>query len=154
MILYEAYYHLDWTTQNLASILDSTWETELYRVVVAEAQKMESETYALGIMPDHIHLLTSISPNYSVETFLNRIRAICAEYINHVIQPDTVITWDHDDYGAMTFERRHLPKMIEYVRNQKDHHTNGPLYRDLEPRSSIGKKRTGDIYPPSQDPIL
>jgi putative transposase len=149
MVLYEAYYHLDWTTKNLATTLDSDWETEVYRVIEAEAQKMETKTYALGIMPDHMHLLACISPDYSVETFLNLIRAVCAEYINHVIRPVTLVEWDQDDYGVVTFERRHLPKMIAYVRNQKKHHANGPLYRDLEPRNSKGEKRTGgDIFPP------
>lgn len=66
MPYWKLYYHFVFGTKNRLPLIDLNIERELYRVLVAKAQKMGGFVHAIGGMDDHAHMAVSIPPNLPV----------------------------------------------------------------------------------------
>ena len=132
MSWYELYYHFVWSTKYRAPTIDGAWEAELYKVIVAKCKALDSWVYAIGGVQDHVHLIASVSPTIPIATFTNQVKGNSSHFVNHVIQPTNTFAWQ-PDYSVLSFHRKHLSIMVQYVRNQKEHHSSGNLYKGLEP---------------------
>lgn len=133
MSWYELFYHFVWATKYRAPTIDVKWESELYTVVIAKCKALDSWVHAIGGVQDHIHLVVSVSPTISIATFANQVKGNSSHFVNHVLQPNYTFAWQ-PEYSVISFHRKHLPVMVQYVRNQKDHHSSGNLYSGLEPK--------------------
>ena len=48
------------------------------------------------------------------------------------ISKDWVVTCTEVGYGGLTFAKKDLDRVVDYVRNQKRHHSEGTLWDSLE----------------------
>ncbi len=133
MSWYDLYYHFVWATKYRAPTIDPGWEEDLYKVIVAKCKTLESWVHAVGGVQDHVHLVVSVDAKVSIATFANQVKGNSSHFINHVIQPPFTFAWQ-PDYSVVSFHRKHLSVMVNYVRNQKEHHSSGNLFKGLEPR--------------------
>ena len=131
MPYWKLYYHFIWGTKNRLPLIDSTLEPELYRVIVAKAQKLEGFVHAIGGVEDHIHLAVSVPPKIAPAKFIGDVKGNSSHYVNRVIKPDFEFYWQ-DEYGVLSFGERNLASMVRYIHNQKQHHAEGTLIAALE----------------------
>ncbi|MCU0550514.1 MAG: IS200/IS605 family transposase, partial [Leptolyngbya sp. Prado105] len=72
MTLWKTYYHLVWATQNRLPLITESIEAELYGYIQNKTKSIECPIYAIGGMPDHIHLIVSIPPSRAVSGYVMR----------------------------------------------------------------------------------
>jgi len=131
MPYWQLYYHFIWGTKNRLPLIDSTLEPELYRVIVAKAQKLEGFVHAIGGIEDHVHLGVSFPPKGSPAKFIGDVKGNSSHYVNHVIKPDFEFYWQ-DEYGVLSFGERNLASVVRYIHDQKQHHAEGTLIAAME----------------------
>ena len=131
MPYWKLYYHFVFGTKNRLPLIDSILESELYRVIVAKAQKMGGFVHAIGGMEDHAHLAVSIPPKLAPAKFIGDVKGNSSHYVNHVVKPDFEFHWQ-DEYGVLSFGERNLASVIRYIHNQKEHHAEGTLIAAME----------------------
>jgi REP element-mobilizing transposase RayT len=131
MTYWKLYYHFIWGTKNRLPLIDSSLESELYRVIAAKAKDMGGFIHAIGGIEDHVHLAVSIPPKTAPAKFIGDVKGNSSHYVNHVIKPDFEFYWQ-DEYGVLSFGEKNLSSVVRYIHNQKQHHANQTLISAME----------------------
>jgi putative transposase len=127
---YELYVHTVWSTKNREPYILEKYEPPIIDIITAKCIKHKVTLLAIGNTDDHIHLLLSIHPRLLLADFIGEIKGASSHFINH--NANGCLYWQ-DGYGALSLSKKALPKVIEYVEHQKDHHQNPQsLIEELE----------------------
>ena len=126
----EAFYHLIWATTRREPMVTERVEALLYPYLCQKCIEKKAFVYAVGGMPDHVHLVCSIPPAFSVSNFVKIIKGSTSHYINEYAF-DVSIKWQRG-YGYLTLAKHDLPDVIAYVENQKTRHAEDRLWPKLE----------------------
>ena len=72
-------------------------------------------------MPDHLHIVIGMRPIQSLSDLMQDIKGNSSKWINDNKLVAGKFAWQ-EGYGAFSYNKSQLPKLIEYVRNQDEHH--------------------------------
>jgi putative transposase len=126
----EAYCHLVWATTRREAMISLATEALLYDYIYQKCCQKKAFVYALGGMPDHVHLICSVPSSIAVADFVQLIKGSSSHYISHHVQINA-LRWQRG-YGYLTFAKHDLASVISYVKDQKKHHAEGKLWPKLE----------------------
>ena len=76
-------------------------------------------------------IFVSIPPTLRISDWIGQLKGGSSFYINHEIVNRKLLDWQ-EGYGVVSFGTRDLEWVIQYVRNQKQHHANGTTQERLE----------------------
>ena len=112
-------------------------ENRLYQYLTHRIlQTPGARLHAVGGISTHVHIGVSLQPDVLVSDWVGKLKGSSSYYINHEVQPKA-LQWQRG-YGIVTFGTKDLPWVVEYIRNQKEHHRNGSVYERLERFSEVG----------------
>ena len=75
----------------------------------------------IGGMTDHIHLLTSLPKTMALSDFVRTIKAESSRWIKGLSPYYGQFFWQ-EGYGAFSVSASVVPKVVNYIRNQAEHH--------------------------------
>ena len=98
-------------------------EHDLYRFItgVIQSPKNKCKVLAIGGMPDHVHILTTIHPTVSVASLIKDIKISSSVWINKQDIYMGKFHWQ-DGYGAFSLGESQQSVCVQYILNQKEHH--------------------------------
>ncbi|MFN3490586.1 MAG: IS200/IS605 family transposase [Anaerolineales bacterium] len=131
MPYWKLHYHFVWGTKNRLPLINSSFEEELYKVIVVKVKDMESYLHAIGGIKDHVHIAVSIPPKIALAKFIGEVKGNSSHFVNHVIKPDFEFYWQ-TEYGVLSFGEKNLSSVVGYIHNQKEHHAKGTLIESME----------------------
>ncbi|MBM3131141.1 MAG: IS200/IS605 family transposase [Chloroflexi bacterium] len=132
MAFWRLFYHITFATKDRAPFITSAIESELHGYLVGKAEALGAIVYAVGGVEEHVHIAASVPPKISIADFVGQIKGAASYHINHLPnRPDFLFDWQRG-YGVVSFGQKDLDRVIEYVRNQKEHHRRGDLVAGLE----------------------
>ncbi len=114
------YYHVVWGTKNSLACIDPVWENNLHDFIWGRALTLDCIPYAIGGMPDHLHVVLSIPPKLSVASLIVQLKSSSCHYAN-ANYTDGSLLWQAE-YGIMGFSKSSLATIVDYVRGQKERH--------------------------------
>ncbi len=139
MAFWRLYYHLVWATKNRLPLITNDIEENLYNHIIGKADSIECITHAIGGIENHIHLVISIPPKLSITTFVQNIKGSSSHYVNHgIANNETTFAWQRG-YGVFSLSEKKLNIAVNYVKNQKQHHSDGTIITLLETDTEIPK---------------
>lgn len=128
------YYHIVWGTKNRESTIAHGRVELIQQSIAAIAVDIEAMIFAIGIMPDHVHVVAAIPPRISVADAVQRMKGASSRRINQAtVSPMDQFGWQ-PGYGAFTFGERSLDDVVAYVENQRDIHARREMRQTWEPR--------------------
>lgn len=107
--------------QNRESVIRKEWKDELYRYITGIIQNHNHKVLAINGMPDHIHILFGMRPTQSLSDLMQDIKGDSSKWINSKRFVDSKFSWQ-EGYGAFSYSKSHVDNVIEYIRNQEEHH--------------------------------
>lgn len=113
--------HLIFTVQNRDSLISDTWAERLYQYITGIVQTNKHKMIIINGMPDHLHIVIGMRPSQSLSDLMQDIKAYSSKWINENKFVNGKFKWQ-EGYGAFSYNKSSLPKLIEYVKNQKIHH--------------------------------
>ncbi len=125
------YLHLVWATWDRLPLITSSIERRLYRNIENEARKMGCTVLALNGTLDHVHLVISFPATVTIANLVKQVKGVSSHFVNETLQPEAQFKWQ-GGYGAFTVSRWDLPKIVRYVKRQKEHHAEDDLWSELE----------------------
>ncbi len=88
--------------------------------------------HEIGGIETHLHVVVSIPPTLLISDFIGQLKGGSSHDVNEAVgRHDKVRQWQNG-YGVVSFGTRDLPWVLEYVRNQREHHARGNVYERLE----------------------
>ena len=125
------YLHLVWATWDRYPFIQTQLERTIYRVISNQAIKLGCKVIAINGMPDHVHLIVKFPSTVTISEVVKKAKGVSSWYVNKNMHPNNSFKWQAG-YGAFTISRWDLYKVINYVKNQKQHHSYGILTPELE----------------------
>jgi putative transposase len=124
-------YHFVWGTKNRLSLISPTVEGRLFPYIGYKCKQLGYELYAINGTQDHLHCLLRLPPTVFVADVAKNLKGASSHYINNESGLNETLYWQ-DGYAAITIRSNEIPKVVQYIQNQKEHHKNGKLSIEFE----------------------
>ena len=109
------------TVQNRECVIRNIWKDELYKYITGIVQNNKHKLLAINGMPDHIHILIGHRPSQSLSDLVQDIKGSSSKWINEKRFIQGRFLWQ-EGYGAFSYSKTDLPKIIGYIQHQCEHH--------------------------------
>lgn len=76
---------------------------------------------AINCMRDHTHILLGLKPDEAASDLVGRIKTGSSNHINKQRWIGCRFSWQ-EGFGAFSVSHSHLSAVINYIRNQENHH--------------------------------
>lgn len=117
----QLYIHIVFAVKGRQNLIHQTWKDELCKYICGIVNNNKQKVYAIGGMPDHIHLLVSISPTISVSDLVREIKANSSKWINEKKFTPGKFQWQ-EGFGAFSYAQSQVSAIVHYINNQEQHH--------------------------------
>ena len=102
-------------------IMIESGQERLYRIIWGILKNKKCHLYRIGGVEDHLHIVTHVHPSLAIANLVKDIKLATSALIkSENIFPDFK-GWQIG-YGAFTYSIEAKNNLIEYVKNQKEHH--------------------------------
>ncbi len=117
----QIYIQIIFAVQGRRSLINSTWEEELYKYITGIIRNKDQKLLAINGMPDHIHILIGMRPSCCLSDLVREVKKSSNKFISDKRFTRYKFEWQ-DGYGAFSYSHSALDNVIRYVENQKEHH--------------------------------
>jgi len=73
-VVYSCKYHIVFCPKYRRKVLDDTIAARLKEIIQGVAAETESEVIELEVMPDHVHLLCEVDPQFGIAKFVRLVK--------------------------------------------------------------------------------
>ena len=114
--------HVVFAVQNRVSLIQKSWQDQLYKYIITIIQKHGHKVLSIGGMTDHIHILFGFRPTQALSNLMQEVKRDSSEWINR----QRLITmgrfsWQ-EGYGAFSYSKSHVTQVVKYIEIQEEHH--------------------------------
>ncbi|MBQ3586173.1 MAG: IS200/IS605 family transposase [Synergistaceae bacterium] len=120
-VVYSCKYHIVWCPKYRRKVLVDTVAVRLKELISSMSQEFQVELIDLEVMPDHVHLLVDVAPQFGVHNFIKRIkgrtsRILRQEFPHLTTKLPTLWT---NSYFVSTVGGAPLAIVKKYIESQK-----------------------------------
>lgn len=115
------YLHIVLCVNGRRSLISREWRDDLYKYINVTITNKGHKLYAIGGMPDHIHLLISMKPEQSLSSLIADIKRSSTLWINSTHLKTGVFSWQRG-FGAFSYAQSNVHNVANYIERQEEHH--------------------------------
>lgn len=113
--------HFIWETPNKEKILSRDVRKKISNFLYDYCKEKGIYMKINFVNADHVHALVDLPTNMSVEECIKLLKGASSFYINKNRITAFKFSWGKG-YGAFSVSASQLNKVVDYIRNQEDHH--------------------------------
>ncbi|MEX0996541.1 MAG: IS200/IS605 family transposase [Flavobacteriaceae bacterium] len=113
------------------ALVRPSFKDELYKYITGVIQNNNHKLLAINGMPDHIHILIGLRPSQSISDLMQEVKANSSRWINQKGFLKCKFEWQ-EGYGAFSYSKSQLKKVILYIENQEKHHKKKTFLEEYE----------------------
>lgn len=114
-------YQIVFSTKNREQTLLKPNREELNKYIWGVLKNKNCHLYRIGGVTDHIHIVTHIHPSISLASLVKDIKLSSSDYIKTKLLFSDFNGWQNG-YAGFTYSFKDKDHLIEYVKNQEQHH--------------------------------
>jgi putative transposase len=103
-----------------AGLIDAAWKEELHKYITGIVKRDEHKMLQVNSMPDHIHILIGLRPHHAIADVAKKIKTESSKWVKEK-QDCSAFAWQ-EGYGAFSYSKSHVDKVILYIQKQETHH--------------------------------
>jgi REP element-mobilizing transposase RayT len=115
------YLHVVFSTKNRIDWIDPQIERRVWAYLGGIARKHKMTGIQIGGIDNHIHALIGYPPVLSPSQVAKYLKGDSSLWIHQEFQTMSGFAWQ-DGYGAFSVSRSEIPRVVEYIKNQRIHH--------------------------------
>jgi putative transposase len=73
-VIYSCKYHVVWCPKYRRAVLIEGVDTRLRDILSQTAAELETEIFEMEVMPDHVHLLCEVDPQFGIHRLVKRLK--------------------------------------------------------------------------------
>lgn len=120
--LVKNYVHIVFITKYRQSLILQSIEKELYSYLGGICNKLDCQVVKVGGHKDHIHILCMLSKKIALVKLVEQIKSNSSKWIKTKGNEFSNFYWQ-DGYGAFSVNPSEVEIVINYIANQKEHHS-------------------------------
>ena len=120
-VVYSCKYHVVWCPKYRRKVLVGTIAERLKELIEQKGSEINAEIMEMEIMPDHVHLLMEIDPQFGINRAVRSIKG----YTSHILRQEfkeltsRLPTLWTNSYFVSTVGGAPLEAIKQYIANQK-----------------------------------
>jgi REP element-mobilizing transposase RayT len=114
-------YQLVFSTYLRERTLEENKREDLYKYIAGILKNKKCHLYSINGVEEHLHIITHIHPTISLSGLIKDIKLASSEWIKTNKIFKNFNGWQ-EGYGAFTYSINEKNNLIEYVKNQQEHH--------------------------------
>jgi len=119
----QIFIHIVFTVKGRKNLISPTNREELHKIITGIVTKRNQKLLAIFAMPDHVHLLVGMNSEVSISNLVRDIKAGSSKNISDKNWVAGKFNWQ-EGYGAFSYSKSQVSKVISYILNQEKHHKN------------------------------
>src|SRR6266404_4707299 len=124
--------HFTWHVKGNLPIISAEIEPGLHRYIRSYSLQSKSLIFhEIGGTETHVHIAVTIPPTLLISDWIGKVKGSSSHYVNHELVNRKVLDWQ-TGYGAVSFGTKDLEWVVNYIRNQKEHHQERTTVERLE----------------------
>ena len=120
-IVYSCKYHVVWCPKYRRKVLTGKIEVRLKELIQETCIELQSELIELEIMPDHVHLLVEVDPQFGIHTLIKNLKGKTSRILRKefpVLTTKLPTLWTNS-YFVSTVGGAPLEVIKQYIESQK-----------------------------------
>ena len=117
----QIYIQIVFAVKGRQNLIPKEHRDEFHKFITGIVSNRGQRLFAIFAMPDHVHLLVSISPNVLISDLVRDIKAGSSKFINDKKWIVGKFNWQ-EGYGAFSYSKSHVDNVVKYILNQEEHH--------------------------------
>ncbi|MEQ9310179.1 MAG: IS200/IS605 family transposase [Balneolaceae bacterium] len=114
-------YQIVFSTKGRVPCLRKDNRDELNKYIWGILKNKNCHLYRINGVEDHLHMLLHIPPSISVSSLVKDVKVSSSIFIKEKKLFHGFDGWQ-DGYGAFTYSIKEKDRIIEYIKNQEEHH--------------------------------
>lgn len=114
-------FQIVFSTKNREHTLTIENREELFRYIGGIFKNKNCHLYQIGGVTDHLHIITHVHPTVALSSLMKDIKMASSSYIKSKNLFKEFSGWQ-EGYGAFTYAFSSKNNLINYVKNQEEHH--------------------------------
>ena len=123
--------HFVFAAKYRRAMISAAWENNLYQYITGICKAEKHKVLSINGTEDHLHMLVGMHPAQSVSDFMRDVKANSSRWINENQFTEEKFEWQRG-YGAFSYSKSQLNKVIHYISNQKTHHLQESFSEEYE----------------------
>jgi|ERR1700722_14646083 len=116
-----SYHHCVFSTKDRRPVITPALRQRLWPFLGGIAQHNKMKAIEIGGVEDHVHILLSIPSTVSIAKALQLIKGGSSKWVHETFPEHRLFGWQKK-YGAFSVSVSQLDKIMEYIKNQQEHH--------------------------------
>lgn len=120
-VVYDCKFHVVWCPKYRRKVLKDQIEERLDVLIRETIEKYKSELIALEIMPDHVHLLVGVDPQFGIHRLVKNVKGRTSRYLREEfpkLKTQMPSLWTNS-YFVSTVGGAPLSVIKQYIEAQK-----------------------------------
>lgn len=122
--------HAIWSTKLRQPFIVPQIETIVFDYLRSELREMNCPVRIINGMPDHVHCLFLLSQQKSIAEVIKRLKGNSSHFVNQQNLVPYPFSWQ-TGYATFSVSESILPRVFEYIQNQKTHHQSKTYDQEL-----------------------
>ncbi|HVF29466.1 MAG TPA: IS200/IS605 family transposase [Pyrinomonadaceae bacterium] len=119
----QLFYHVVFSTKNRLPFISPEIESRIWSYVGGIARQHDLTALQVGGIENHLHVLTMGRPVVKPSDIPMWLKGESSKWIHDEFPRLNKFAWQ-DGYGIFSVSKSHAPAVIEYIKNQREHHVN------------------------------
>ena len=121
-VVYSCKYHVVWCPKYRRKVLTGEIEARLKELIVETAKGTNADVIEMEVMPDHVHLLIDVDPQYGINKAVRHIKGVSSHALRSEfpsLKSRLPTLWTNS-YFVSTVGGAPLSAIKQYIENQKN----------------------------------
>ncbi len=120
--LVKNYIHIIFSTKYREPLIHEPVESELHTYLGGICINLECHPIKIGGYTDHVHILCMLSKKIALMKLLEEVKSHSSKWMKTKDDKLKNFHWQ-DGYGAFSVNPAEVDTLINYIKNQKEHHS-------------------------------
>ncbi|MDF2832249.1 IS200/IS605 family transposase [Chryseobacterium indoltheticum] len=117
----QIYIQIVFAVKGRQNLISKENREELHKFITGIVSNRNQKLFAVFAMPDHVHILVSMSPVISISDLVRDIKAGSSKFINEKRWMNGKFNWQQG-YGAFSYSKSSIDSVVKYILSQEEHH--------------------------------
>jgi putative transposase len=127
----QIFYQIVFGTKHRLPVIPETHSNELYKYISGVIKNKNCKLYWINGIEDHIHIFSDLHPTMCLSDYVKDIKVASSLWMKANGNFPKFKAWQ-EGYGAFTYSIRERDMIINYIKNQKEHHQKETFYEEFK----------------------